>query len=426
MNKVTRIGIVVVLFAAVAVVIALKDRNRSSNAGEAAPAALGPTAGEAAKGPGLPRLVDLGADKCIPCKLMAPILEELKKEYAGRLEVDFIDVWKKPDAAKQYGIKIIPTQIFYDASGKERFRHEGFFSREDILGKWRELGVRLEPDAAAFSRLSPAKPDTRPVHDVCYMCDGNIDAKTRVTVKSDAGDVFLCSPHCYFVLYTSLKAQKGIEEKTLATDLASGEEIPAVKAVYVYGVEEESGRPTVRAFAQRAAALKAQRESGGSLLTWEALKAKELASRCGFCDRVVYPEDASLVRVAGVHTWGCCPMCAVGVAARVQRDIEARVKDSLTGEEIVVTTLDGSIRSIEPPAAVAWAGARKKDDGTLASTGCFKQAFFVSATNLKKWVEEHPTATGKEMTIGEALAKKMKMTPDEIAGACKIGECKPR
>src|SRR5512136_711906 len=73
----------------------------------------------------LPRLVDLGADRCIPCKMMAPVLKELKAEYAGRLEVDFIDVWKNPDAGEPYKIKLIPTQIFFDASGKELFRHEG-------------------------------------------------------------------------------------------------------------------------------------------------------------------------------------------------------------------------------------------------------------------------------------------------------------
>jgi thioredoxin 1 len=92
----------------------------------------------------LPRLVDLGADKCIPCKLMAPILQELKTKYKDKLQVDFVDVWKNPDEAKKTGIKIIPTQIFYDASGKELFRHEGFFSKEDILGKWKEFGINLE------------------------------------------------------------------------------------------------------------------------------------------------------------------------------------------------------------------------------------------------------------------------------------------
>ena len=94
-------------------------------------------------GPGLPRLVDLGAGKCIPCKMMAPILEELKKEYAGSLEVVFIDVWQDRSAGEKYGIESIPTQIFYDASGKELFRHEGFFAKEDILATWKELGVDI-------------------------------------------------------------------------------------------------------------------------------------------------------------------------------------------------------------------------------------------------------------------------------------------
>ena len=99
--------------------------------------------------PALPRLVDLGADKCIPCKLMAPILGELEKEYAGQLEVVFIDVWKKREEGSRYGIRVIPTQIFYDAAGQELFRHEGFYAKKDILAKWAELGVKLTPPPAA-------------------------------------------------------------------------------------------------------------------------------------------------------------------------------------------------------------------------------------------------------------------------------------
>jgi thioredoxin 1 len=92
----------------------------------------------------LPRLLDLGADKCIPCKKMAPILSELKSNYVGQLAVEFIDVWKNPDAAKPYKVRLIPTQIFYDAQGKELFRHEGFYGKADILAKWKELGVELK------------------------------------------------------------------------------------------------------------------------------------------------------------------------------------------------------------------------------------------------------------------------------------------
>jgi thioredoxin 1 len=93
----------------------------------------------------LPRLVDLGADKCVPCKMMAPILEELKVDYRDSFAVEFIDVWKDRDAGTEYGIKMIPTQIFFSADGTELFRHEGFFGKEEILAKWRELGIEPEP-----------------------------------------------------------------------------------------------------------------------------------------------------------------------------------------------------------------------------------------------------------------------------------------
>lgn len=91
----------------------------------------------------LPHLVDLGAGTCIPCKAMAPILEELRVEYAGTFGVVFVDVWENPDAAEPYNINLIPTQIFLDATGKELWRHEGFMAKADILSKWTELGLNL-------------------------------------------------------------------------------------------------------------------------------------------------------------------------------------------------------------------------------------------------------------------------------------------
>ena len=94
----------------------------------------------------LPRLVDLGADKCANCKKMMPILAALETEFEGRFEVEFIDVWKNTDAATTYGIQLIPTQIFFAADGTELFRHEGFYGREEILGKWRELGIEIGSD----------------------------------------------------------------------------------------------------------------------------------------------------------------------------------------------------------------------------------------------------------------------------------------
>jgi len=135
-----KILIVAALAATVVAAVALKQRG----SGEAKHA--DPTPTESGVKASLPRLVDLGAGKCIPCKKMAPILEELKKEYAGRMEVEFIDVWKDPEAGKAYGIEMIPTQIFYDASGKELDRHTGFMGKEDILAKWKELGIELKSE----------------------------------------------------------------------------------------------------------------------------------------------------------------------------------------------------------------------------------------------------------------------------------------
>lgn len=91
---------------------------------------------------GMVTMVDLGADKCIPCKLMAPVLEKLKKEYDGRAAIVFIDVWKTPDEAKKFGIRAIPTQIFFDKEGKEAFRHTGYFDEKSIVAVLEKLGVK--------------------------------------------------------------------------------------------------------------------------------------------------------------------------------------------------------------------------------------------------------------------------------------------
>jgi thioredoxin 1 len=92
--------------------------------------------------PGLVTMVDLGAKKCIPCKMMAPILEELQEEYAGLASIVFIDVWEHREQAQRFGIRSIPTQIFYDKQGKEVTRHVGFMSKEDIIETLIQLGVK--------------------------------------------------------------------------------------------------------------------------------------------------------------------------------------------------------------------------------------------------------------------------------------------
>ncbi len=112
----------------------------------ALPALAGKTPKPAPAPAPLPRLVDLGAGKCIPCKRMAPILETLKVDYAGAVDVQFVDVWQNPDAGRPYNIRLIPTQIFFDRTGRERFRHEGFFGREEIERIFKDsLGVTIRP-----------------------------------------------------------------------------------------------------------------------------------------------------------------------------------------------------------------------------------------------------------------------------------------
>ena len=86
-------------------------------------------------------LIYLGANGCIPCKMMAPIIAKLEKDYQGKAAVIFIDVWKFPDEAKRFGIRVIPTQIFYDKKGTEVFRHEGFMSEKDIVTQLKKVGV---------------------------------------------------------------------------------------------------------------------------------------------------------------------------------------------------------------------------------------------------------------------------------------------
>lgn len=148
-----KILIVGVLVVAVAAVFGLKNKDKRAKEPAGceggicvlpAPTekAMPQAAAAAAEAP-LPRLLDLGAGKCVPCKMMEPILEELTETYAGKLNVEFIDVWENQSAGQDYGIRMIPTQIFFDAEGNELFRHEGFYAKEDILAKWAELGIDL-------------------------------------------------------------------------------------------------------------------------------------------------------------------------------------------------------------------------------------------------------------------------------------------
>ena len=160
MNKTVNVLIVVVLIITVSAVVNHKKNSRPAAAetADVNQPAVEPVVAASIEVPNseepvlteievtgpLPRFLDLGSTTCVPCKLMAPIIEELKTEYAGIMEVHFLDVNTNPILNEEFDIRVIPTQIFYDADGNELFRHEGFISKEDILAKWAELGIELK------------------------------------------------------------------------------------------------------------------------------------------------------------------------------------------------------------------------------------------------------------------------------------------
>ena len=97
---------------------------------------------KAALASGKPTVADFGARTCIPCKKMAPILEELNRELKGKANVTFTDVWATPAIAQDYRVQMIPTQIFFDARGKEVKRHMGFIEKADILKELKAAGLK--------------------------------------------------------------------------------------------------------------------------------------------------------------------------------------------------------------------------------------------------------------------------------------------
>lgn len=86
--------------------------------------------------------VELGSDKCIPCKMMQPVMEAIEEEFGDQIKVVFYDVWKDPAPGRKYGIRVIPTQVFLNESGEEFFRHQGFFPKEDIEKLLVENGLK--------------------------------------------------------------------------------------------------------------------------------------------------------------------------------------------------------------------------------------------------------------------------------------------
>ena len=88
--------------------------------------------------------IELGSVRCIPCRKMEAVLEKVRKEYPNDVKVIFYDVWTEAGKpfAKQYGVKTIPTQVFLDETGKEYFRHVGYFPEKDLIKILKQKGVK--------------------------------------------------------------------------------------------------------------------------------------------------------------------------------------------------------------------------------------------------------------------------------------------
>ncbi len=137
MSNKHKILIVAAVFLAIMAIVAAKQLKYQKTASE-----LKSSMDEAVEG--LPTLLELGSHSCRPCRMMTPILKELDSDHSDELNVVFIDVNKSRSAVEKYNIRVIPVQIFFGPEGKQLFRHEGFYPKEDIIKKWSELGYNLK------------------------------------------------------------------------------------------------------------------------------------------------------------------------------------------------------------------------------------------------------------------------------------------
>jgi thioredoxin 1 len=133
--------ILLLLALAVIVLIVVKQEGKKNLKGPTkaqGPLLTGGQLAEALKN-GRPTLADFGRDTCIPCKAMAPVLQQAAKDYQGKVNVAFVNLEDYPALGPQYRISVIPSQIVFDKTGKATVRHMGFLPKEDIYQKLKEL-----------------------------------------------------------------------------------------------------------------------------------------------------------------------------------------------------------------------------------------------------------------------------------------------
>ncbi len=155
MSNTSKIVIILIVLGILAAALALKQGNRSSQPEPVAvqpPPIEAPQAASEADDPSAssltPMFIDLGSTTCIPCKQMVPVMDSLRARYGDALIVRFININENREAASEYDIQVIPTQILIDSEGKEVFRHKGFWAEDEIIAKLEELGLIKSATAA--------------------------------------------------------------------------------------------------------------------------------------------------------------------------------------------------------------------------------------------------------------------------------------
>ncbi len=187
-SNLLKIVAVIAVLAAVVIVIAKKNSDGTADTGpdsttvaHTSTETTTPADASPEQTAPLPRLVDLGRNKCIPCKKMAPILDKLAEDFDGRFIVDVINLEQDREAAKTYRVKLIPTQIFFDPNGIELSRHEGFLSREDILATWKKHGYEFTGDAG-----TPTVINGNPDRVIAYYFHAEVRCITCLVIEEQA------------------------------------------------------------------------------------------------------------------------------------------------------------------------------------------------------------------------------------------------
>jgi thioredoxin 1 len=136
-----RLRVLAALTVALAGMAALAGCGGSAAGGSTAADLPTPASGHGSTGTAQVTFVELGSNSCIPCKEMRPVMEGIQKTFGDQVNVVFYDVWEDDAPAREYGISMIPTQVFLDEEGVEFHRHTGFYPQEKIEALLVEQGL---------------------------------------------------------------------------------------------------------------------------------------------------------------------------------------------------------------------------------------------------------------------------------------------